>query len=79
MFMKKIFAIIIALILLFTLSSCDLIGEMFGGDSDTVHNSSYEPITGKFVFYKAADSRYTYTDTYFEIDKLEPHTCLNWL
>ena len=65
--MKKLLAI-----LLFTLSGSTLTGcglsELFGGDTDTIHKSSYEPITGKFILYDAEDKRVTYTDTYFEID-----------
>ena len=45
-----------------------MINDLIGGDTDTIHKSSYEPITGKYNLYEAADKRYTYTDTYFEID-----------
>ena len=52
------------LIPLLALSGCSL----FEGDSSDVHKDEYEPITGKFVLYEALDKRYTYTDTYFELD-----------
>lgn len=51
----------------FILTGCGL-SDLFGGDTDTIHKSSYEPITGKFVLYDALDKRYSYTDTYFDID-----------
>ena len=51
----------------FLLTGCGL-SELFGGDTDTIHKSSYEPITGKFVLYDALDKRVAYTDTYFDID-----------
>ena len=53
------------------LSGCDAIIGIFGGvggDSDTVHVSSFEPITGRFYLYEAADKRADYADTYFDID-----------
>ena len=52
----------------FALTGCDLLSDIVGGDSDTVHTSAYEPITGRFYLYEAADKRATYTDTYFDID-----------
>ena len=66
--MKRLIAILLCLTALFSLSSCDLIGEIVGGDTDTIHSKSYDPITGKYVLYEAADKRFTYTDTYFEMD-----------
>ncbi len=66
--MKKLLFIFLILISAISLSSCDMINDFIGGDTDTIHKSSYEPITGKYNLYEAADKRYTYTDTYFEID-----------
>jgi len=46
------------------LSGCDL----FGGDTDTIHKKSYEPITGKFVLHESTHSYSNCTDAYFIMD-----------
>ncbi len=66
--MKKIFLGIISLLFIIMLAGCDLVSDIFGGDTDNIHKSSYEPITGKYVLYDNLDKRYEYTNTYFEID-----------
>ena len=55
------------LILSLVLSSCGL-ADLFSGDTDTIHKSSYEPITGKFYLYETMDPRVTAENTYFDID-----------
>ena len=47
-----------------SLSGCDL----FGGDTDTIHKSSYEPITGKFVLHESTNNYSSCTDAYFVMD-----------
>lgn len=66
--MKKRFVFIIPLLAVLSLTSCDLVSDIFGGDNSNTHSKSYEPITGKFVLYEALDKRVTYTNTYFDID-----------
>lgn len=67
--MKKIIRfILLALIIIVSLTSCDLIGELMGGDSDNVHTTSFDKITGKYVLYDNIDKRYEYNNTYFVID-----------
>ena len=67
--MKKIIRIIVlALIIIVSLTSCDLISELVGKDDDNIHTKEYEPLTGKYVLYDNLDKRYEYTDTYFMID-----------
>ena len=57
--MKKIIRlIVIGLILIISLTSCDLIGGLMGGDSDNVHTTSFDKITGKYVLYDNIDKRY---------------------
>ena len=63
--MRKYIIGFISFILIFMLASCD---EIFGGDSDKIHSSSYEPVTGKYYLYEATDKRNTYENTYFDID-----------
>ncbi len=62
--MNKLLLIIVPL---FTLTGCG-ISEIFAGDTDTIHKSSFEPITGKFVLREQEDERVAYTNTYFDID-----------
>lgn len=62
--MKKPILLPLLFISLLGLSGCDL----FSGDSDNIHKTSFEAITGKFVLHDWADSRYEYHDTYFDID-----------
>lgn len=66
--MKRITKLIFLPLIAVSLSSCDLIEEIFGGDTDTIHKKSFEPITGKFYLYEALDKRYEYHDTYFDIN-----------
>ena len=63
----KIRKLFLLLLSSFLLTGCGL-SEIFEGDTDTIHKSSYEPITGKFLLYDALDKRYSYTDTYFDIN-----------
>ena len=42
--------------------------SLFSNNDSTIYKKSFEPITGKFVLYQADDERFTYTDTYFDID-----------
>ena len=65
---KKIYKLLILPTLIISLSSCDLFDDIFGGDNDNIHSKSYEPITGKFYLHEAADKRFTYENTYFDID-----------
>lgn len=72
--MKKIITLFLLLSVLcasFALTGCDALGGIAGGDSDNVHTSSYEAITGKFYLHKAADERAQYTETYFDINGAE--------
>lgn len=67
--MKKIFKFIVLPLIAASLSSCDFLsGLLGGGDTNEVHQSSYEPITGKFVLYETADKRAEVTNTYFVFD-----------
>ena len=67
--MKKSIRLLVIPLALFSLTGCSLFQDVFsGGDSDTVHKSSYEPITGKFVLYEATDKRIENADAYFELD-----------
>ncbi len=63
----KITKFLLISISFFSLTGCGLL-ESLQGDTNTIHKSSYEPITDKFVLYEAEDKRVTYTDTYFDID-----------
>ena len=62
--MKKLWKFLSILIVSSTLSGCDL----FGSDSDTIHNNSYEPITGKFVLHDSTNNYSSVTDAYFVMD-----------
>ena len=69
--MKKyinLFLIFLTVLSSCMLISCDALSGIMGGDSDKIHTNSYEPITGKFYLYEAADERVTCTDTYFDIN-----------
>ena len=69
--MKKfinLFIIILIVLSMFTLSSCGLFSEIFGGDGDGVYTKEYEAITGKFYLYESADERISVGETYFDID-----------
>lgn len=69
--MKKFFTFFLAtlyVLLCVSLTGCNLLSGVLGGDNNEVFTKEYEAITGKFVLYKATDERKTYTDTYFEID-----------
>lgn len=66
--MKKLVTIFIFLFMAISLAGCDLFDEIAGGDTDTIHKSSYEPITGKFVLYEATDQRLNNPDAYFEFN-----------
>ena len=48
------------------LAGCGIFGGM--GGNDGIHTDSYEPITGKFYLYEAADERVSCADTYFDIN-----------
>ena len=68
--MKKISSVLVAVLLFllcFSYVGCDFLG----GDGDGSYTESYDAITGKFVLYESADKRFTYTDTYFDIDGSE--------
>lgn len=64
----KVILILIIILNFLTLTACDLLNGITGGDSDTVHVNSYEPITGKFYLYKPTDERVVDVDAYFDID-----------
>ena len=69
--MKKFISFIFALLISlssFTLTGCDLLGNITNGNNDNIHTNSYDAITGKFYLYKAADERTIYTQTYFDIN-----------
>ena len=66
--MKKLFIFPLITLATFSLTGCDLINDMFADSGTDIHNSSFEPITGKFYLYKASDSRFNYVDTYFDIN-----------
>ena len=66
--MKKITKLLALPLLLISLTGCDLIEDIFGRDKSGQYTKEYNAITGKFVLHDAADKRFTYTDTYFDID-----------
>ena len=66
-FNRVLISILLALFLLLA-ASCTLIEDISGGNNDTTHTKSYEPITGKFYLYEATDERISASDTYFDID-----------
>ena len=66
--MKKFIKLLMLPLILTSLTGCELLEEVFGGDTDTIHKKSYEPITGKFVLYDQMDKRVEHSNTYFEID-----------
>lgn len=47
-----------------SLIGCDL----FEGNKEGQYTKSFDEVTGKYYLYEAADKRFTYTDTYFDID-----------
>lgn len=73
--MKKLVCLLLVLVVgcaPFALAGCDMLGgifgDIFGGGDNDIHTNEYDPITGKFVLYKAADARVDTSNTYFEID-----------
>ena len=67
--MKKLVKLFVIPFALLSLTGCDFISDVFGGgDTDTIHKKSYEPITGKFVLYEATDKRLENPNAYFEFD-----------
>lgn len=66
--MKKLIKLLVVSFSILSLTGCDLLGDFFGGDTDTLHKTSYEPITGKFVLSKATDQRLKDANAYFEFD-----------
>ena len=67
--MKKLVKLFVVPFALLSLTGCDFISDVFGGgDTDTIHKKSYEPITGKFVLYEATDKRLENPNAYFEFD-----------
>ena len=66
--MKTFIKLLMLPLILTSLTGCELLEEVFGGDTDTIHKKSYEPITGKFVLYDQMDKRVEHSNTYFEID-----------
>ncbi len=66
--MKKLTLLFFVLLMSISLTGCDFLNEIVGGDTDTIHISSYEPITGKFILYEATDQRLNQPDAYFEFD-----------
>ena len=69
--MKKLVCLLLVLVVgcaPFALAGCDMLGGIFGGGDNDIHTNEYDPITGKFVLYKAADARVDTSNTYFEID-----------
>lgn len=66
--MKKLVKLIFIPLMAIGLAGCDFLGGIAGGDTDTIHKKSYEPITGKFVLYDATDKRLENPDAYFEFD-----------
>ena len=67
LFMKHLRRLFAVTLLAFSVTGCDIFSDLF--DTDTIHNHSYEPATGKFVLYEALDKRITdISNTYFEID-----------
>lgn len=47
--MKKLIKLLFIPFTLLFLSGCGLLEELFETDNDTIHKTSYEPITGNFV------------------------------
>ena len=64
--MKHLNKLLLIPLFSFLLTGCDILKDFI--DTDEIHNHSFEAASGKFVLYENADKRYTYTDTYFEID-----------
>ncbi|MBE6603948.1 MAG: hypothetical protein IJC95_05560 [Clostridia bacterium] len=64
----KLFLIFLIVLSFFVLTSCEAMRGIMGNDNDKIHTDSYEPVTGRFYLYEAADERITCTDTYFDID-----------
>jgi len=66
--MKRLVRLFFIPAMAISLVSCDFFNGIIGGDTDTVHKQSYEPITGKFVLYEATDQRIDNPDAYFVFD-----------
>lgn len=66
--MKKYIRFTLLSLIMISSSSCGMFESLFGGDTDTVHKTSYEAITGKYYLYDSLDKRHNYTDTYFDIN-----------
>ena len=66
--MNKFLKVMSLPLLVISLTGCDLIEEIFGGDKEGQYTKEFNEITGKYVLYENEDKRFTYTDTYFEID-----------
>lgn len=62
--MKNIWKFLTIFVASMSLGGCDL----FGGDTDTIHKSSYEPITGKFVLHDSTQNYSACTDAYFVLN-----------
>ena len=76
--MKRFVKTIMLPVLLLSLSGCGLFEGLFEKDDDVTHTKSYEPITGKFVLYDALDKRFTYHESYFEINGSEENFSLKY-
>ena len=64
-----IFTLVLSLFfVVFSFSGCDLISEVFDGDTDTIHKKSFEPITGKFILALSEDETRNISEAYFVID-----------
>lgn len=75
--MKKLLFVPLLAISITGLTGCGL-SELFGGDTDTVHKSSYEPITGKFILHDWIDTRFEYHDTYFDLSGVSGNFTLKY-
>ena len=66
--MNKLFKLSIIPLFVLSLTSCGLLEGLFEGDQEGQYSKEYNEITGKYYLYDHADKRFTYHDTYFDID-----------
>ena len=66
--MNKLFKLSIIPLFVLSLTSCGLLEGLFEGDQEGQYSKEFNEITGRYYLYDHADKRFTYHDTYFDID-----------